>query len=193
MTTLAELALRRPSRADARRNYDALIAAARQTFAELGTSAPLEEIARRADVGIGTLYRNFATREALIESVYLEEVEAVCEAAAEVSGLEPWQALVAWLDRFVTYIGTKRALIDGLNKSSPTFKVCREGLYVAGGPLLARAQAANLVRADTDIDDVMRLVSGIVAAGFTSTEQRDRVLAMALDGLRTNVKSPELS
>jgi len=185
VTTLAELAVRRPSRADARRNYDSLIAAARQTFAELGTDAPLEEIARRADVGIATLYRNFPTREALIESVYLEEVEAVCYAAGEFSELEPWDALVAWLNRFVAYVGTKRALIEGLNRDTFSFKACREGLYASGEPLLARAQKAGLVRPDASIDDVMRLVSGITAVGFVNDEQRDRVLAMALDGLRS--------
>ena len=178
------MALRRPSRADARRNYDALIGAARQSFAEMGTDAPLEEIARRADVGIATLYRNFPTREVLIESVYLEEVEAVCAAAADFAGLEPWDALVAWLGRFVAYVGTKRVLIEALNRNSSTLKVCRDGLYVAGGPLLERAQQAGLVRADTDIDDIMRMVSGITAAGFVSPEQRDRVLSIALDGLR---------
>jgi AcrR family transcriptional regulator len=186
MTNLAELALRRPRRIDARRNYDALIAASRQAFAELGTDAPLEEIARRADVGIATLYRNFATREALIESVYLEEVEAVCNAADEVSELDPWEALVTWLDRLVAAIGAKRALIDGLNKDSFALKVCREGLYAAGEPLLTRAQEGHLVRNDANIDDVLRLVTGITAIGFVSIEQRDKVLAMALDGLRVN-------
>jgi AcrR family transcriptional regulator len=184
MTTLAELALRRPARVDARRNYDKLIAAARTAFSELGTEAPLEEIARRADVGIATLYRNFPTREALIESVYLEEVEAVCNAASEVARLEPWDALVAWLSRFVAYIGTKRALIDGLNRDSSAFKACRDGLYTSGEPLLLRAQQADVVRLDARIDDVMRLVSGIAAAGFVDDDQRNRVLAIALDGLR---------
>ena len=183
-TTLADLALRRPSRADARRNYDSLIGAARQSFAEMGTDAPLEEIARRADVGIATLYRNFPTREALIESVYLEEVQAVCNAAAEVSHLEPWDALMAWLRRFVTYVGTKRVLVEGLNRDSNTFKACRLGLYEAGEPLLLRAQQAGIVRPDAGIDDVVRLVAGIAGIGSSTDEQRDRVLAIALDGLK---------
>src|SRR3569833_3535541 len=96
-----ELLLRRPARADARRNYDALIAAARDGFNELGTAAPLEVIARRAGVGIATLYRNFPTREDLIESVYLEEGDAVVKAAGAVAGLAPWPALEAWVERLV--------------------------------------------------------------------------------------------
>src|ERR1700760_5172578 len=87
----------RPKRADARRNYDKVIAAAREAFAEGGTSTSLEEIARRAEVGIGTLYRNFPNRQALLEAVYVGELDDLCSAAAEMDGLEPWDALVTWL------------------------------------------------------------------------------------------------
>ena len=184
LTTLQELEQRRPSRADARRNYDALIAAARNAFAELGASAPLEEIARRANVGIATLYRNFPTRELLIECVYLEEVEAVCQAGLEVADLEPWTALMTWLGRFVEYVGTKRALIDALNRESSALQACRVGLIEAGGPLLRRAQEAGLVRDDVTISEVMQIVSGISGVNFASVELRNKVLAVALDGLR---------
>lgn len=186
MTALAELERRRPARADARRNYDALVAAAREAFAELGATAPLEEIARRAGVGIATLYRNFPTRDELVEAVYFEEVEALSAAAAEFSALPPWEGLVAWLHRFTSYVGTKRVLIEGLNRESQAFKACREVLYGAGGPMLERAQAAGVARADTDIDDVMRLVTGITSYAFPNDEQRDRVLAIALDGLKAD-------
>ena len=98
--TTAEALDRRPKRADARRNYDSLIEAARAAFTENGAEASLEDIARRAGVGIGTLYRHFPTRQALLEATYLEEVEALCASAAELSDLEPWDALVAWLNRF---------------------------------------------------------------------------------------------
>ena len=184
MPSLADYANRRPARSDARRNYDAVLAAARDGFSELGVAAPLEDIARRAGVGIGTLYRHFPTREVLIEAVYIDEVLGLAEAAKEYAPLPPWQALMAWVTRFVAYAGTKRVLINALNRDSETLKLCRETLYVAGGPLLERAQAAGEVRADTNIDEVMRLVTGITAVGFTSTEQRVKVLAMALDGLR---------
>ena len=182
---LAQLAAHRPNRADARRNFDALIAAARLSFAELGTEAPLEEIARRAGVGIGTLYRNFPTREALIESVYVEQVLAVVEAAKVVADLPPWEALMAWLTQFLDYVGTKRALVTALNRDSQTLKACRSALYPAGEPLLKRAQDAGLVRADVGMDDVMRMLSGVAAVNFADAAQRDKVIGMALDGLRT--------
>src|SRR3954464_11471458 len=92
--------LHRPKRADARRNYDALVAAARAAFTERDQSASLEDIARRAGVGIGTLYRHFPTRSDLIEAVYVEEVEALARSAEDVTELEPWEALVKWLHGF---------------------------------------------------------------------------------------------
>src|SRR3954462_7436877 len=81
---------RRPKRADARRNYDKLIAAGREAFTEKGSAASLEDVARRAGVGIGTLYRHFPTRQDLVEAVYLEEVEGVCRAADELQAAPPW-------------------------------------------------------------------------------------------------------
>src|SRR5438270_13729060 len=99
----------RPQRADARRNYEKLISAAREAFAEDGTSASLEDIARRAQVGIGTLYRHFPTRQDLLEAAYVDEVEAICRSAGDLAGLPPWDALVAWLHRFVRFAATKRA------------------------------------------------------------------------------------
>src|SRR5439155_24580176 len=91
--TPAETALARPKRADARRNYEKVLAAAREAFAEGGESTALEEIARRAGVGIGTLYRNFPNRQALLESLYIDEVEEVYRTAAVLDGSEPWDAL----------------------------------------------------------------------------------------------------
>ena len=94
-------------------------AAARDVFAEQGTSGSLEEVARRAGVGIGTLYRNFPTRQDLFETVYVEEIEQLCQTADDVADLPPWDALVAWLQRFVGYIATKRAILEELNRDSP--------------------------------------------------------------------------
>src|SRR5690242_21075410 len=87
-----------PKRADARRNYENVLAAAREAFAEGGESISLEEIARRAGVGIGTLYRNFPNRQALLEALYVDEVEEVCRTAAQIGESDPWQALTAWID-----------------------------------------------------------------------------------------------
>ena len=181
----AQTLITRPKRADARRNYEKVLAAAREAFAQGGESTSLEEIARRAGVGIATLYRNFPTRSDLVESVYVDEVEAVCRAAATVAELPPWDALAGWLHRFADYVGTKHALIDGLNRDSATFPSCRESLYSAGGPLLARAQADGTARTDVGIGDVLRMVGGIMAVDYDGDGQRERVFAMALDGIRT--------
>jgi AcrR family transcriptional regulator len=179
------VASRRPHRRDAARNYDALIAAAREAFAEKGAEASLEDVARRAGVGIGTLYRNFPTRRDLFESVYADEVNTLCRAAVELAELEPWQALTSWLDRFTDYMVTKRAVRDALNDESEIFSACRDSMYAAGGPLLERAQKAGVVRTDMEIGDLLRMVSGITGTAFEDDAQRDRVMAIALDGVRT--------
>ncbi|WP_318200226.1 helix-turn-helix domain-containing protein [Streptomyces sp. SCL15-4] len=178
------VAARRPHRKDAARNYDALLGAARQAFAEHGADASLEDISRRAGVGIGTLYRNFPTRRDLFETVYADEVAALCAAAVEVADREPWQALSAWLDRFAGYMVTKRAVREALNGESDIFQTCRESMYAAGGPLLERAQRSGAARTDMDFGDLLRLVAGITATNFEDDAQRDRVLAIALDGVR---------
>jgi AcrR family transcriptional regulator len=187
-TSSAAGVARRPLRADARRNYEKLLAAARDAFAE-DNSVSFEEIARRAQVGIGTLYRHFPTRSGLLEAVYVDQVEMLCRVARELSEqLPPWEALVAWLHRYVGYVGTKRALAEELNASlghtSSVFKTCREMFYAEGGPLLTRAQDAGLARKDASFDDVLRLVGGITMMTFAEEGQMERVLNMALDGLR---------
>ncbi|MEV7979643.1 helix-turn-helix domain-containing protein [Streptomyces sp. NPDC086519] len=178
------VASRRPHRKDAARNYDALIAAAREAFAERGADVSLEDVARRAGVGIGTLYRNFPTRRDLFESVYADEVNALCRAAVDLAELEPWQALTSWLDRFTGYMVTKRAVREALNDESEIFQACRDSMYAAGGPLLERAQKAGVVRTDMEIGDLLRMVSGITATAYEDDAQRDRVLGIALDGVR---------
>ncbi|MCX4918033.1 TetR/AcrR family transcriptional regulator [Streptomyces sp. NBC_00687] len=178
------VASRRPHRKDAARNYDALLAAAREAFAEKGAEASLEDVARRAGVGIGTLYRNFPTRRHLFESVYAGEVDDLCRVAEEVSGLEPWDALTSWLRRFVDYTVTKRAIREALNDKSEIFLACRDSMYAAGGPLFRRAQQAGEARTDMDFDDLLRMIAGITATNFLDDAQRDRVLSVALDGVR---------
>jgi AcrR family transcriptional regulator len=185
--TTADLLPGRPRRADARRNYEKLIAAARQAFTEADRDASLEDIARRAGVGIGTLYRHFPSRQALLEAVYVEEVDALCRSAVDLATEPPWEALVAWLHRFVGYLATKQALAEELlaynDRDATVFTTCRTALYTGGTPLLARAQQARLVRDDVDIQEVIQLVGGI-AKIQTEPEQLDRILDLALDGLR---------
>ena len=176
--------IKRPQRADARRNFDALLAAARAAFAERGVDASLEDIARRAGVGIGTLYRNFPARQDLLNAVYLGEIEELCIAAEDVADLPPWEALTTWLQRFVAYVATKRALWESLNRETANFQEAREAMYAAGTPLFERAQAAGEARTDVSFDDLLRMVSGLTGAGFVDDAQRDRVLQIALDGVR---------
>src|SRR5919201_105414 len=137
----------RPKRADARLNYDKLIAAGREAFTEKGKSASLEDIARRAEVGIGTLYRHFPTRQDLLEAVYVEEVEAVCRSADELEDRPPWDALATWLHTLLAYAGTKHALTDELfehlDRDAELFTLCRTSLLATAEPLLARAQEAG--------------------------------------------------
>ena len=186
---------RRPKRADARRNYDKLIEAARAEFTESGPEASLENIARRAGVGIGTLYRHFPNRQDLLEATYLEEVEALCASADEFAGLEPWDALVGWLNRFAGYAATKKALsaelLATIGMESELFTMCHTAIYAAGEPLLARAQTAGAVRPDVTFSDVVRLVSGILMVRFAEPDQINRLLAVALDGLRYQAKPPQ--
>ncbi|MEO5921898.1 MAG: helix-turn-helix domain-containing protein [Pseudolysinimonas sp.] len=186
MTTdvAAEAGIPRPLRADARRNYDALVSAAREAFVEHGTSASLEDIARRAGVGIGTLYRHFPARDALVEAVYVEEVARMVRDADEIVQHEPWEALDLWMRRLVLYISAKRVLIEALNRESPVLATCRTILYDAGRPILDRAQHAGLARLDVSIEDTMRLIHGLGFVAFPTDEDRDRVVGLAIDGLR---------
>lgn len=179
------LAAQRPRRADAARNFDALLAAAREAFADHGAEASLEDIARRAGVGIGTLYRNFPTRRHLFETVYANEVNDLGLAAEELSAEPPWEALAEWLRRFVAYTLTKRAIREALaGEESDVFLACRQSMYDAAEPLLERAQESGEVRPDMNVDDLLRLVSGVNSVAFADEEQRDRVLGIALDGVR---------
>jgi AcrR family transcriptional regulator len=187
MSDTIPIQLQRPKRADARRNYDKLVAAARATFAEDGTSAPLEDIAQRAGVGIGTLYRNFPTRQALLEAVYIDEVEAIARAADELSELPPWEALSQWLHRYVGFAATKKALNEALLDAAPDSNVlgaCRTALAGAGTSLVERAQRAGVVRADTSFIDIARLIGGIAMVPTTEPGQKERLVDLALDGLR---------
>jgi AcrR family transcriptional regulator len=185
--THLDLPTGRPMRADARRNHEKLVAAAREVFAAEGTAAPLEEVASRAGVGIGTLYRRFPTRQALLEAVYLEEVQAIAAAAQELEELEPWEALTRWLHRYVGFAATKRALTEALLEAAPDSDVllaCRTAILDAGDGLVQRAQAAGVVRPDVGFSDVGRMISGIAVVPTVDDEQKRRLVDLALDGLR---------
>jgi AcrR family transcriptional regulator len=184
----AQTLITRPKRADARRNYEKVLAVAREAFAEGGESMALEEIARRAGVGIGTLYRHFPNRQALLEALYVGEVEEICRSAAELDGADPWEALTDWFERFIAYIGTKRALaaelLNYLDEDASLFQVCRTSLFEAGEPLLKRAQEARVVRPDVNIAEVIQMVVGIAKIPAGEPGQIEHILRVALDGLR---------
>jgi AcrR family transcriptional regulator len=185
---IAHPLLERPKRADARRNYEKVLEAAREAFAEGGESTSLEEIARRAGVGIGTLYRHFPSRQALLEALYLDEVEEVSRSAGALEGEDPWEALNLWFERFIGYIGTKQALaaelLNYLDQDAPLFQVCRASLFDAGEPLLKRAQEAGVVRPDVNIAEVIQMVVGIAKIPTSDPAQTEHILRIALDGLR---------
>jgi len=183
-----ESLIARPKRADARRNYEKVLNAAREAFAEGGESTSLEEIARRAEVGIGTLYRHFPTRQALVEALYVEEVEELCRTAEQLDGEDPWDALNRWFERFIAYMATKQALahelLNYLDAGSPLFSDCRAAMFAAGEPLLTRAQQAGVVRDDVTIGQVIQIVVGIAKTPSADPGQVEHLVRIALDGLR---------
>jgi AcrR family transcriptional regulator len=178
-----------PMRADARRSHARLLAAATAAFAEHGADAPLEDIARRAGVGIGTLYRHFPSRLDLQEAVFRNQVDAVCAQGEELaSAPSAGDAFAEWLRALSTYLVTKRglagALIAAHGRDSEVISSCSQVMRGTAGRLLERAQQAGAVRPDLTSTDVMMLVHGVVVATERTPDQADRLLSLMLDGLR---------
>ncbi|GGK68538.1 TetR family transcriptional regulator [Sphaerisporangium melleum] len=185
MVDLAELLeRRRPRRVDARRNFDALLAAAAEAYTQDGPDVPMEEIARRAGVGVATLYRNFPTRVDLMECVYLRLVDGLVRFGESIDEPDPWIALVVWLRRFVEDLATKQVLGTVLPLESEAYRSSRTALYAFAEPLFQRAQRAGSVRADVDVDDVLRVVFAVTAGVYRDDAQRARAVQMILDGIR---------
>jgi AcrR family transcriptional regulator len=178
----------RPLRADARRNYQRLLVAAASAFAEHGADAPLDDIAKRAGVGSGTLYRHFPTRQALLEAVYRGQVEELCAQADELlASQSPGEALGSWLRAVAAYATIKRGMADVIGKDSEVFQYCRGMLRAACDRLLSGAKQSGEVRADASRDDLFRLVHAISVATQQvpgDSEQADRLIRMVMDGLR---------
>jgi AcrR family transcriptional regulator len=187
-TRASDQLLVRPKRADARRNYEKVLSAAREAFLEGGEDTSLEEIARRAGVGIGTLYRHFPNRQALLEALYAGEVEELSRSAAELDAKEPWDALSLWFERFIAYLATKRALagelLNYMDKDAPLFAASRASMFAAGEPLLKRAQEAGVVRPDVEFGEILQMVMGIGKIPTADPAQTEHMLRIALDGLR---------
>ncbi|HWF16980.1 MAG TPA: helix-turn-helix domain-containing protein [Acidimicrobiales bacterium] len=181
----------RPMRADARRNRELLVAAARNVFTAQGAAASMEAISKEAGVGVGTLYRHFPNRLDLVEAVYQTDVQELWETAQRVATeLEPWPAVEAFFDAFMRYARTKKTLLDELHQAfekKPDLRSRARGLLESSFDLVIdRAKDAGAVRNDVDGADVMQLVSPVCTNASVDPEQAGRLLRMILDGLRAD-------
>lgn len=180
----------RPMRADAQRNRARLLECAVQAFSEQGPDATLDAIAREAGVGIGTLYRHFPTREALIEAAYRNELARLCDGVPGLlAELPPDRALRVWMDRFIDYTATKHGMADALRaviaSGGDPFATSRARLGEAVSALLGAGAAAGTVRDDVDPVDVLTAVSGVgLATGPDGRATAGRLLDLLMDGLR---------
>jgi AcrR family transcriptional regulator len=182
----------RPLRADARRNYERLLTEARSVFAEHGTDASLEDIARRAELGIGTLYRHFPNRHTLVSAVFEDALsDLLAHSRALLDDPQPCSALVTWLRAVIThaseYRGVSRALMSASRDESSALARCSRPLREAGSALLARAQEAGDVRRDVSIADLLQLTNAIALAAEETPDDpqlADRLLNLTLRGLK---------
>jgi AcrR family transcriptional regulator len=182
-------------RADARRNYERLLVAGREAFSERGEQASMDDIAKRAEVGPGTLYRHFPNREALLAAVYREDVAFMAKRAGELAGtLPPFEALAAWLHEQLGYIkaklGITAVLKNLLKDDTETFEWCRATMRTAVGDLLESAQDAGVIRPDVDHVTVLRLAHGVGMASENVPEMADQMLDVVIDGLRAKPAPP---
>jgi AcrR family transcriptional regulator len=176
-------------RADAARNRAKLVSTARDVFTSEGGQASLEQIAKAAGVGIGTLYRHFPTRLDLLEAVYRDEVDVLRETAEKVTpNHTPLEALALWLEAFVDYAATKRhiftELVEAVGRESDLMTHSRAVIYDNAEALVAAAQEAGEIRTDVTSADVLRLVGGCTMMPNFDREQTRRILAVVMDGLR---------
>lgn len=187
-------ATNRRLRADARRNHELLVEAARQAFTELGPDAPLDEIARRAGVGAGTLYRRFPSRIDLLEAVFQNRIEAVTVQAKELlSAPSPSDALVRWLRTVVEHSTMHRGLAASLmalrlERGGASTASSHEAMRTAGSALVVRAQQAGEIRTDVDAISVLKLVNAVAWASEQSPDGPDhteKMLTIVMDGLRS--------
>ena len=179
----------RPMRADARRNYDSLVVAARKVFADQGGGASMEAIAKQAGVGVGTLYRHFPKRIDIVEAVYRDDVHVLIGSAERgLIDLEPWAALEAWLRAYVDYGRSKHTFLSELHeafeKNADLKSASRDRIWAACEEVLHRAQVAGEARNDINGGDLMQLVSPMCLNSTLTVDQGDRLLTMVLDGLR---------
>jgi AcrR family transcriptional regulator len=187
----------RPMRADAQRNRTRLLEAAVRAFSQDGPEVTLDAIAKDAGVGIGTLYRHFPTREALVEAAYRSELARLCDAVPELLGeLPPDAAARRWMDLFVDYMTTKRGMADALRaviaSGRNPYEHSRGQLVAAITTLLAAAGKAGTLRRDIEPGDLLAGLGGVslTAGGPAQREQAGRLLDLLMDGLRYQPGQP---
>ena len=191
-----EVSASRPLRADAKRSEEALLEAALEVFATSGVDAPVRQIADKAGVGIGTLYRRFPQRADLVVAVFRQQVDA-CANAAPVLAAEhaPSEALARWMQRYADFIATKRGLASALQSGDPAFKglpaYFETKLTPALRTLLDSAAAAGQVRADVEPYDLLRAAANLcMSAKDDQTDYARRMVALLVDGLRYGANAP---
>ncbi|MEV5413196.1 helix-turn-helix domain-containing protein [Thermopolyspora sp. NPDC052614] len=181
----------RPGRADARRNREKLIAVARAAFATADDTVALEAIAREAGVGIGTLYRHFPTREALVEAVYAAELDDLAAGAATLLDEYPPEiAIRAWMERYASFVATKRGMVDTLRAGWASGRIAtpttRERLTAAIGTILASGARAGSLRSDVEPEDVIAMLLGVFLSttALDAPQRTGRLLNLIADALR---------
>jgi AcrR family transcriptional regulator len=179
-------------RADAERNRDKILAAARSAFADPEAEVSMAEVSRRAGVGMATLYRNFPGRRELLEAVYTDEVDAVCETADIRDAQTPGIVLMAWLHRFFAFFNTKRhvgsELLKHSDDSNPFFSDNRVRVIAAGRPLLIAAQRSHEIRDDVTLEQILDMIIA-VASIHGDPGYLEPILQTALDGLRPSTNT----
>jgi AcrR family transcriptional regulator len=173
-------------RADAERNRAKILAAARTAFGDPGAEISMAEISRRAGVGMATLYRNFPGRRELLEALYIDEVDAICEAAQPLTDQTPGTALLKWLAQVSAFFTSKHQVAAELLKHSdrgnPFFSENRDRVLATGRPLLAAAQRTHEVREDVTLEQVLDMISAITTI-HGDPDYLQPILQTALDGL----------
>jgi AcrR family transcriptional regulator len=177
-------------RADAQRNVDALLQAALEVFAVSGVDAPVRAIAEKAGVGIGTVYRHFPQRADLIAAVFRREIDACADAAPTLAADHaPFEALAKWMQRYASFVATKRGMAPALQAGNPALEPLRTYFFERVRPalrtLLESAAAAREVRTDVDADDILNAVASLCSSGHDDRpDYASRMVALLIDGLR---------
>lgn len=176
----------KPMRADARRNYDKVVATAAEAFRESGIDTSLDDIAKRAGVGAGTLYRHFPSREALVAAAMRQDTAALVESAQTADGEEPGERLVDWVRALARHVGAYQGLPEIIiaaagDPASPLYTSCAD-IRVAGAAILGAAQRSGGIRADLTVDELFTLAN-MIALGRNCVESQ-RLVELVVEGIR---------